>query len=425
MQDQALIWNTDDKLQVTTLTARLRDLAKIGSSVDPLHVSVLWGENNRFGVAVVAHQWALDGESLSFDTSVGGTQYHFELEPLCDLDGRVRGVSGRAIAVQAQTRVRHDVLREAEHVAGVGTWHEDLRTGEVTISSGLATLLGIAPDESSIDIRSFDHPDDRAHILAAIRAQDDRGYRCDHRIVCSGARVRSVRERVRTIIDERGFALARLGTLTDISDLKEREAKLCDLVHYDALTGLPNRALLEERLSASLVRNRKHDHRTAVLFIDLDNFKTINDTFGHHFGDQLLVHVGERLSRFVRGSDLVARLSGDEFVVVIDDLFTDDAALDAARKIMRSFDDPFSFDGRCISITASIGVATAPTAGSTASDLIAAADDEMYGIKRNGGSGVKLCRTTQERTTACDEKTAACHASSSPDLPLYATQQSA
>jgi diguanylate cyclase (GGDEF)-like protein len=426
MHDQALIWNTDDTLQVTTLTARLRNLAKIGSINQPLHVSGLWGEDDPFGVAVVAHHWALDGESLSFDTAIGETFYHFELEPLYNVSGKICGVAGRAIEAQPNGHVRSDVLREAEHVAGIGTWHEDLRTGMVTISEGLTTLLGIPNDSKSLDIRSFDHPDDRALIAATIIAQsDERGYRCDHRIVSAGSRIRSVRERVRTLTDERGVPISRIGTLTDISDLKEREAALTDLVHYDPLTGLPNRTLLEERLNASLAANRNSDRRTAVFFLDLDTFKVVNDTHGHQFGDRLLSCVGERLSRYVRASDMVARLSGDEFVIVIDDLYNDDAALDAARKIMRSFYDPFALDSKTVAVSASIGVATFPTAGSTASELIAAADREMYVVKHNGGRGVKLFQPSRERTEVAEANTNACVPHSSQGQPHYVTQQSA
>ena len=418
MQSQALIWNTDVKLQVTTLTARLRNLANVGSISRPIHVSDLWGESDPFSVAVVAHHWALDGESLSFDTAIGERLYHFELEPLHDVDGNICGVAGRACEAQQEpASVRTDVLREAEHVAGIGTWHEDLRTGSVAISEGLATLLGIPADAKSLDIRSFDHPDDRATIAATIVAQSDGpGYRSDHRIVCAGGRIRSMRERVRTLFDDRGIPVARIGTLTDISDLKEREAELRDLVHYDALTGLPNRSLLEEHLSASLASAHRCGNRTAVLFIDLDDFKKINDTWGHAFGDQLLTCVGERLSRYIRSSDMVARLAGDEFVVVISDLHTDDAALDAARKIMRSFFDPFVLDSRTVSVSASIGVATCPTAGATAASLIDAADREMYVVKHNGGRGVKI---------AVGENSGVCPPHSSPVQPVFATQQSA
>lgn len=426
MHDQALIWNTDENLQVTTLTARLRDLANVGSITAPLHVSVLWGENDPFDVAVVAHYWALDGESLSFDTAVGGTLYHFDLDPLHAPDGSVCGVTGRAREIRAHGRIDRSLLREAEDVAGIGSWHEDLLGRTVTISDGLAQLLDISPDAAKLDIRSFDHPADRAQIAEALVSQrDERGYKCDHRIVCAGGRVRSVRERVRTIFDEHGIPVARVGTLTDISDLKEREAALVDLVHYDPVTGLPNRILLEERLEAML-RAQRPQSRTAVLFLDLDDFKSINDTRGHTFGDRLLACIGERLSRHVRESDLVARLGGDEFVIVVGNLNTDDAALDAARKVMRSFEDPFWLGDHAVSVGASIGIATSPTAGTSAAELMSAADGEMYAIKRNGGRGVKLFRAqATARTPEAEEKNSACLPPSSAAQRPYATRQSA
>lgn len=423
MHDQALVWNTDSQLQVTSLTARLRELAGVGSGM-PLHVSDLWGNADPLSVAVVAHHWALDGEELAFETEIRGSAFRFELQPLHDLAGATIGVAGRALELRASDGLHSDALRHAERFAGMGTWHCDLRTDLVTISDGLGSLLGIEPRPYAFNIRTFDHPDERERIARSIAEQESDAYVCDHRVMCAGGRVRTVRERVRTIFDDRGLAIAQLGTLIDISDFKEREAELSELALHDALTRLPNRTSFEERLNAALTRCDRVGRRCAVLFADLDDFKAVNDAYGHDFGDRVLSSVAERLNRHVRSSDTVARLGGDEFVILIDELFSDEAALDAARKILRSLDEPFTVGNRSISVSASIGIATYPRCGASASELLAVADREMYAVKRNGGSGVKLAALREESAVHTDEKEK-CQVRFSPEPRHFATLESA
>ncbi len=259
--------------------------------------------------------------------------------------------------------------------------------------------MGLDPAASSLDLRRYDHPADREHVARVLADHaGEPGYTCDHRILCSGGRIRNVRERARTLFDERGVPVARVGTLLDITDLKEREAELSEMALQDALTRLPNRAALDERLRAAIARCERNDQRCAVLFVDLDGFKMINDERGHAFGDGVLTAVADRLTRHVRASDLVARIGGDEFVVLIDDLYTDEGAADAAHKLLRSFDDPLRVGDETIRVRASIGVATYPGHGNSPGALLAAADREMYAAKRNGGNGIKLASPCQARS---------------------------
>jgi diguanylate cyclase (GGDEF)-like protein len=410
MRNQALIWNTDTSLRVTSLTARLRGFAGIGERKTILHVSDLWDGPDPF--PILAHQWALAGETLAFEARVHGTHLAFDVEPLLDTLGAIAGVTGRAAEIADPGSSLAAAYPHAERAAGLGTWHEDLRTGTVAISEGLANLLGLPYETTHLALRSFDHPAEREQIMRTLAERENEfSYTCDHRILCQGGRVRSVRERLRTMFDERGVAIARVGSLMDITDLKEREAELCELALHDALTHLPNRHALEERLRASLARCERNGRRCAVFFIDLDNFKDINDVHGHAYGDRVLVAVADRLTRHVRASDTVARIGGDEFVVFIDDLYTDEAAADAACKILHSLDDPLTIGQGSIRVRASIGVATYPSACSSVPALLAAADREMYAVKRNGGNGIKLAPAWQ--------------AHSSPARPLFENRESA
>ncbi|HEX8806555.1 MAG TPA: GGDEF domain-containing protein [Candidatus Aquilonibacter sp.] len=410
MCDQALIWNTDITLRVTSLTARLRGFADIGAHTGDLHVSDLWDDHDPF--PILAHHRALAGETLSFEARVRGTHLAFEVEPLLDPEGAIAGVTGRAVEIASACSSLATAHAHAERAAGFGTWYEDLRTGVVAISEGLAELLGIPYQTARLDLRAFDHPADREHIARTLaESVNDHSYTCDHRIVSRGTRVRAVRERVRTMFDACGSPVARVGSLADITDLKDREAELSELALRDALTHLPNRAAFEQCLRASLVRSERNCRRCAVFFIDLDDFKAVNDALGHAYGDRVLVALADRLTRHLRASDTVARFGGDEFVILIDDLFSDEPAADAARKLQSCFEQPFHIDEAEVRVSASIGVATYPGTCSSPATLVAAADHEMYEVKRNGGNGLKIA--------------SAWPANSSPAQTRYATAGSA
>jgi diguanylate cyclase (GGDEF)-like protein len=164
---------------------------------------------------------------------------------------------------------------------------------------------------------------------------------------------------------------------------KVAEKRLAQLAQFDPVTGLPNRNLLQERLDHAIAQSRRRGRGAGVLFVDLDRFKLVNDSHGHHVGDELLRQVGRSLKDCVRRDDTVARLSGDEFAVVIADLARPDDAAIVAQKIIDSFAVPFDLDGRETFITASIGVAAFPQDGSDAETLLQCADVAMYRAKES------------------------------------------
>jgi diguanylate cyclase (GGDEF)-like protein/PAS domain S-box-containing protein len=172
----------------------------------------------------------------------------------------------------------------------------------------------------------------------------------------------------------------------DISERKSLEAELIHQALHDPLTGLPNRVLLHERLSHALLRGERRRSPVSVLFLDLDGFKTVNDSLGHTTGDRLLTAVAKRLGTVIRPPDTVARLGGDEFAVLLDE--TDaGAASRVAERIGIALDEPFVIDGRAVHARASIGVATGSYGEQTADDLITNADLAMYLAKRQGRGG--------------------------------------
>ena len=170
---------------------------------------------------------------------------------------------------------------------------------------------------------------------------------------------------------------------------RQNEARLRHLAEYDMLTGLPNRALLDERLRTGLARVRQAGARWAVLYLDLDGFKQVNDTLGHTVGDQLLQEVAVRLCASVRMSDTVGRMGGDEFMVLLHDVAEAPQAEQAADKIRLALAQPFLLAGQAVQVAASIGIALVPAHGDEIGLLLRRADAAMYRAKRSGGN--RLC----------------------------------
>ncbi len=172
--------------------------------------------------------------------------------------------------------------------------------------------------------------------------------------------------------------------IQDITERKEVQERLRYLANYDSLTGLPNRALLQDRLEQALMDATRRQRKVAVMFVDLDRFKMINDTLGHDAGDSLLKMAAERLTRSVRANDTVARLGGDEFMVVLKDLSEVDDVPLVANKILASFASSFVIDGHELFVTPSIGISISPDDGTDAKTLLRHADSAMYHAKDSG-----------------------------------------
>ena len=177
------------------------------------------------------------------------------------------------------------------------------------------------------------------------------------------------------------------GILFDVTELKDAEARIAHMAFHDGLTGLANRQLFEETLELALERARRDRSVVAVLFLDLDNFKQVNDTFGHHAGDLLLTEVAQRLRDSTRGTDLVARQGGDEFLILLADLETAGATTTLstlAGRIQLALAEPFRLYGVDLAPSASIGISQFPNDAYDAETLLKNADIVMYRAKREG-----------------------------------------
>ncbi len=181
-----------------------------------------------------------------------------------------------------------------------------------------------------------------------------------------------------------------VGLVRDITERKKSEEAIKQLAHYDAVTGLPNRVLFFDRLKHALAQAKRQKQRLAVLFLDLDGFKAVNDTLGHDVGDLLLKEVADRLLMAMREMDTVARFGGDEFAIVLHDAENDESAAIVSKKVLQELARPFVINGNSCDVGGCVGISLFPENGTTVATLIRQADLAMYDVKRNGKNGYRF-----------------------------------
>ena len=199
-----------------------------------------------------------------------------------------------------------------------------------------------------------------------------------------------VRGRGQAVWDQNGKPIRFVGSIIDISARKEIEERMRVLAQQDSLTGLPNRRLLDDRLQQALAHARRDNEKLAVLLLDLDGFKGINDDHGHETGDAVLVTTAQRLKECVRATDTVARFGGDEFVAVLEGQNSMEDATPVAEKILGLLRLPIPVGDRQFKLTASIGIAIFPSDSENAETLLRMSDQAMYESKASGGDTFRM-----------------------------------
>jgi len=190
-----------------------------------------------------------------------------------------------------------------------------------------------------------------------------------------------------------------IGIVRDITERKQAEQKIAHLAHYDFLTDLPNRALFLDTLEHSISLAKRNQYKVAALFLDLDGFKKINDTLGHDAGDLLLQGVSKRLKKSIRTSDTVARVGGDEFTFILNNIGADENATKVANKIISALSEPFELKGQNCHVGASIGIAIYPDNALDTEALVKQADEAMYLAKQSGKNTSKFYRELSGKRT--------------------------
>jgi diguanylate cyclase (GGDEF)-like protein/PAS domain S-box-containing protein len=292
---------------------------------------------------------------------------------------------------QSRLRFTSERLHIALESAGEVIWDWDIAANKYEFSNSVKTLLAIPPNEvipECVSSSSLIHPEDAARVYSAIDtylAGAEPRYECEFRIRARDGIWKWVLSRG-TIVsrDASGKPLMMTGTMTDITEKKESEATVWRHANLDALTGIANRRLFRERLDLELHRSRRHGHQVAILYIDLDRFKEVNDLYGHDAGDLLLVHAVQRMQRCVRQTDTIARLGGDEFAIMMTELKDSRHVEFVCRDLLESISSPFHVQKNHAFVTASIGVAIFPIDATDSEDLLRRADQAMFTAKRSG-----------------------------------------
>ncbi|PJA33133.1 MAG: hypothetical protein CO187_02470, partial [Zetaproteobacteria bacterium CG_4_9_14_3_um_filter_53_7] len=300
----------------------------------------------------------------------------------------------RASRAMREATLNSKLLSDAQRIAKLGNWSWDTGTKEMHVSTAAYRIFGVPRTSPGIFyqmLRTAIQPDDtRSFDLAIQRALDDTPADIEIQVTPPDGISRSIHIHAEHVPN--GKATQLFGTFQDITERKNAEAEIRQLAYYDAVTGLPNRTLFKEHLQVALHQAQRNGTKIAVMFLDLDNFKRINDSLGHKAGDELLEEVSRRLQQSIRTTDMaaidkpgvsghsLARLGGDEFTVMLTGIKDLHHVSVVSERILKSLSEPVMLAGNRVVVTSSIGVAIYPEDGSEIDSLLKHADAAMYQV---------------------------------------------
>ena len=297
-----------------------------------------------------------------------------------------------------QRKQAEAALRESEarwklalDSTGDGVWDWNLQTGVEIFSKRCQEMYGYGEDEMTDSAAAFDlatHPEDMAQMLKDRQAHFDRRtpvYFNEHRLRCKDGSWKWVLSRGMVISrDAHGAPLRMIGTHTDITGRKVSEALIWQQANFDTLTGLPNRRMLRDRLEQEIKKSNRDGLQLAILFIDLDHFKEVNDTLGHDAGDLMLIESARRIRQCVRDSDTVARMGGDEFTLVLSELHDGERLERILESVLLAMSSLFQLGNEQVYVSASIGITMYPADATEVESLFKNADQALYVAKGAG-----------------------------------------
>jgi diguanylate cyclase (GGDEF)-like protein/PAS domain S-box-containing protein len=355
----------------------------------PFGLPVTAGESTDVDI-VSGHGEELIAEMRVVETEWAGKKAHVAV--LRDITERTRA--------ELERQDNEQRLTLAMEAGQLGFWDIDLRTDAVHCNDELFTILGYAPGEVAPQReawRRLFHPDDLIPVRHAFK-EHLRGktlaFREEFRLRAKSGVWCWVRSQGKAVErDHGGNPLRIIGVAENIDERKMFEERIRHVSRHDPLTGLPNRALLYEFAGRVIEGARRGGRRSAFLFVDLDRFKPINDTYGHDVGDAVLMEVAKRLAACVRGEDLVGRLGGDEFLTVLSHIGSAEDAAKAARHALYRLSQPYHAHGLSLRVSVSIGISLFPQDGGSVEELIKNADTAMYHAKESGCNNVQFFKS--------------------------------
>jgi diguanylate cyclase (GGDEF)-like protein/PAS domain S-box-containing protein len=311
--------------------------------------------------------------------------------------------------LEAQKKVieSEHVLQEIMEITHEGIWDWHVPSGKVTHNHQWFEILKFDPNDNINTVDAFEsilHPDDivlvKEHLNALLNGSKA-AYYSEHRMICSDGSEIWVQDRGEIIErDENGDPVRIVGAFTDITYQKKHQNELEYMAHYDMLTGLPNRSLEADRLKQAMAQVKRIGGYIAVIYLDLDGFKEINDLYGHDTGDLILVNVSQNMGHMLRDEDTISRLGGDEFVVIIPGLETKNEAFNIAERLLEEASKPVTIESYIISLSASAGITFYPQTDDVDGDqLIRQADLAMYQAKQAGKNRYHVFDTENDRVT--------------------------
>ena len=338
-----------------------------------------------------------DEESIARAYEAGATDFFIKSSQWTLLAQRARYLL-RASRMRAELELSRAKLAKAQRIARLGSWEWDVTADCVTASELCYVITGVEPAVAPVSIAQFFRrlePVDTTQLMDAIKRLRETGGELDLEVRVAGSNGSElvVHIEAEAEMDPGGQVNLIAGTTQDITQRKRAEEQILSLANYDSLTGLPNRRLFCEVLGAAINTPNESPGDVAVLFVDMDRFKHVNDTQGHAAGDTLLREAAERLSQCVRwraGSrDIVARIGGDEFVVLLTGICDARQTQKVAERMLEALRLPFVIGGHENFVSASIGIARFPEDGQDADALLRSADAAMYAVKAQGRNGLR------------------------------------
>ncbi len=277
-------------------------------------------------------------------------------------------------------------LASAQRMAKLGYWRWNAQTDEIIVSDQLASMISPEQDNCCMDINSYlkrIHPDDRLFIQNSITAvvNGAPAQPADFRIITDTDNEIIVHQEIALVSDSPDIVL---GTIQDITEQRDTEQRIRQLAYFDELTGIASRAYFYQHIENQIKGAIRRDEKFNLLYLDLDGFKDINDSLGHNTGDELLVAIAQRLQNLMRDSDFVARLSGDEFCIFIDNVQDEYDAAALSERCLHEVNQPVNLSGQTVHPRCSIGIARYPEDGKDLQALLKAADSAMYAAKEKG-----------------------------------------